>query len=144
MDVTFRESRSYFCDSQASLQGEPKGQETPVMLPMMIEMSKEGTERVEGEETVEKERIEERASEKRVEIERVGERAKEAKENELLVYSRGTWNKRKTRETPDVTASPLPLPLSLSDEYPGNSSNSPSLEYDDLDVLIALRKGMRS
>ena len=65
-----------------------------------------------------------------------------------MVYSRRIWSKRKTREVPrealEAIASPLPLLLSLSDEDSSNSSDSPSLESNDLDVPIALRKGVRS
>ena len=47
-------------------------------------------------------------------LEEGGERVEEPEPKEdLLVYSRGTWSKRMTRE---AFAPSLPLPLSLSDE----------------------------
>ena len=63
------------------------------------------------------------------------------------MYSKGTWSKNKGNEVAASTPIPL-LPSSptgdVSDISPGNIDNSFSLESDDLDVPIAVRKGVRS
>ena len=63
---------------------------------------------------------------------------------EIKVYSRGTWSKRRPREVSETIATSSPLPFSLSDDDLGNSSDISSPENTDLDVPIAIRKGVRS
>ena len=47
--------------------------------------------------------------------------------------------------TSEASLTPLqPLPFPLRDEDSGNSSDTPSLELDDLENPIAVRKGVRS
>ena len=141
-DVTFHESESFFLAPQLSLQGEsPRCVEEISELPMMIE--------VEHPVMVDKEKIEigeERAVESE-EREPETERVERPKEKELLVYSRGTWNKRNVNDILETTAaSQLPLPFPLSDEDSGTSDTDTSSfsPINDLDVPIAVRKGVRS
>ena len=143
MDVTFPESEYFFLHPQLSLQGEQRCVEeisvSPLSPMMMIKM--------ETRKEVENEREEvgdERVVDKAPETERV---EGGPKEKELLVYSRGTWGKRKEpKEIPETetTASSLPLPFSLSDEDSSGNSDIDTPSPNDLDVPIAVRKGVRS
>ena len=147
MDVTFHESESFFLQPQLSLQGEQRCVEEISGSPLMIiEM-----EKPQKPKEVENERVEEvEVENERVEVEneRMVERAPETarvedlKENKLLVYSRGTWSKRK--DPTETTASPLPLPFSLSDEDSSGNSNTDTPSLNDLNVPIAIQKGVRS
>ena len=85
-------------------------QEIPVLLPTLVEVETTNTKEI-GEEKcegTEKEKCEEEEKCEETEEEKCEEG--QSKGKEMLVYSRGTWSKQKTKEAKSL---PLPLPFTL-------------------------------